>query len=245
MNVPIESDGISSHRQTSDMDVLQRYAWEFLEGGSYGANSYSKGELMLRTLKRYLGPDLFADMIKSYSQRWWFRHPKPKDFYDAVAEFAGQDMSLFLDQFVFVSGKLDYAIGNISSKEPKQKKGWFGGDYMEDSSEKRDEKIYESEVLVRRLGEVKIPVEILVIFEDGATIEENWDGQYRWKKFEYSGPSRLRKAIVDPAFKLVIDVDRTNNSMARKANKVAPLKWVSRWLLWLQHTLEFFTVFGG
>ncbi len=245
VNVPIESDGISSHRQTSDMDVLQRYAWEFLEGGSYGANSYSKGELMLRTLKRYMGPGLFADMIKSYSQRWWFKHPKPKDFYDAVAEFAGQDMSWFLDQFVYGSGKLDYAIGNISNQEPKQKKGWFAGDYMDDRSEIRNEEIYESEVLVRRLGEVKIPVEILVVFEDGSTIEENWDGQYRWKKFEYSGPSRIRKAIVDPAFKLVIDVDRTNNSMARKANKVAPFKWASRWLLWLQHTLEFFTVFGG
>jgi hypothetical protein len=98
---------------------------------------------------------------------------------------------------------------------------------------------------VRRLGEVKIPVEILVVFEDGSEIRESWDGDYRWKKLQYSGPNRIAKAVVDSDFKLVIDVDRTNNSMTRKPNKVAPYKWASRWLIWLQHTLEFFTVFGG
>jgi hypothetical protein len=247
VEIPIESDGISSHRQTSDMDDMQRFAWKFLEGESYGANSYSKGELMLRTLKRYMGPDLFAQMIKSYSQRWWFKHPKPHDFYGVVTEFAGQDMSWFLDQFVYGSGKLDYAIGNISSELQRQSQGWFNGEFKDkdNRSKDRETEIYESEVLVRRLGEVKIPVEVLVIFDDGSAIQENWDGQYRWKKFKYSGPSRIMKAVVDPAFKLVIDVDRTNNGMARKSNKIAPYKWTSRWLMWLQHTLEFFTIFGG
>jgi hypothetical protein len=98
---------------------------------------------------------------------------------------------------------------------------------------------------VRRLGEVKIPVDVLVVFDDGSEVRENWDGEYRWKKFHYSGPNRIIKAVVDPDFRLVIDVDRTNNSMVRKPNKVAPFKWASRWLLWLQHTLEFFALFGG
>ncbi len=245
VDIPIESAGISSHRQTSDMDDMQRFAWEFMGGGSYGANSYAKGELMLRTLKRYMGKDLFADMIKTYSQRWWFKHPKPPDFYAVVSEFAGVNMSWFLDQFVHGSGKLDYAIGSISSQRPRQHQGWFYGEFREGRSKDLEEKIYESEVLVRRLGEVKIPVDVLVVFEDGSEIRENWDGQYRWQKFHYSGPSRITKAVIDPEFKLVIDVDRTNNSMARKPNKVAPLKWASRWLTWLQHAMEFFTIFGG
>jgi hypothetical protein len=95
------------------------------------------------------------------------------------------------------------------------------------------------------LGEVKIPVEVLVVFEDGTEIREHWEGDYRWKKFRYSSPNRLKRAEVDPDFKLVIDVNRTNNSMMRKPNKVAPLKWASRWLIWLQHAMEFFTLFGG
>jgi hypothetical protein len=213
--------------------------------GSYGANSYSKGELMLRSLKKYMGKDLFADMIKSYSQRWWFKHPKPQDFYDVVSEYAAQDMSWLLDQFVYESGRLDYAIGRISSGRPRPQKGWFNGEYRETSTQKEGTKIYESEVLVRRLGEVKIPVEVLVVFEDGSEIREDWDGDYRWKKFRYSGPYRIAKAVVDPDFKWVIDVNRTNNSLVHKANKIAPYKWASRWLLWLQHAMEFFTIFGG
>lgn len=245
VEIPIESDGISSHRQTWNMDDMQRFAWKFMEGESYGANSYSKGELTLRTLKRYMGPDLFADMIKSYSQRWWFKHPKPKDFYEVVSEFAGQDMSWFLDQFVYGSGKLDYAIDRITSERIIQQEGWFGGGYIDGSPKNRETEAYESEVLVRRLGEVKLPIEVLVVFEDGSEFLENWDGQYRWKKFTYAGPARIARAVVDPEFKLVIDINRTNNSMTQKSNKTAPIKWTSRWLLWLQHAMEFFTVFGG
>ena len=245
VDIPIESEGISSHRRTWNMDHMQRFAWEFMEGGSYGANSYGKGELMLRTLKRYLGENLFGNMIKAYSQRWWFKHPKPQDFYDVVSEFAGQDMSWFLDQFVYGSGKLDYAVESISSRRPGPQQGWFNGEYRDGQSQRQDPKTYQSEVLVRRLGEVRIPVEILVVFEDGSEILENWDGEYRWKKFQYSGPQRIARAVVDPEFKLVIDVDRTNNSMMQKPNKLAPLKWTSRWLIWLQHAMEFFTIFGG
>lgn len=242
VKIPIESDGISRHRLTYNMDEMQRFAWEFQEGGSYGANSYSKASLMLRTLKRFLGKDLFARMIKSYSQRFWFKHPRPEDFYSVVSEFAGKDMSWFLDQFIYGAEKLDYAIGRISSRKAPQAEGWFDGEYIR--RDIRDNR-YKSEVLVRRLGEVKLPVEVLVVFEDGEEIRETWDGQYRWKKFSYQKSARVAKAVVDPDFKLVLDINRTNNSMMRKPNRLAPLKWVSHWMIWLQHALEFFTILGG
>jgi hypothetical protein len=245
VEIPRESDGISSHRQTWNMDVMQRYSWQFMEGGSYGANSYSKAELMLRTLKRYMGKDLFAAMIKTYSQRWWFKHPQPQDFYAVVAEFAAQDMSWFLDQFVYGSGKCDYAIGRISSHPPRQPEGWINGEYTGGKFQPEETKIFESEVLVRRLGEVKIPVDVLVVFEDGTEIQERWGGQYRWKKFQYTGPSRIARAVVDPEFKLVIDIDRTNNTLVMEPKKIGALKWTSQWLVWLQHALEFFTIFGS
>lgn len=242
VNIPIESDGISGHRQTYNMDNMQRFAWKFLEGGSYGANSYSKAELMLRTLKRFMGQDLFSRMIKTYSQRFWFKHPRPEDFYAVVSEFAGRDMSWFLDQFVYGSDKLDYAIGNITSRKVRQPQGWFDGEYIKRNIK---ENRYQTEIIVRRLGEVKLPVDVLIVFEDGEEFRETWDGQYRWKKYTFQKPFRIKKAIVDPEFKLVLDINRTNNSMMRKSNKLAPLKWVSNWMAWLQHALEFFTVLGS
>lgn len=242
VEIPIESSGISDHRQTYNMDEMQRFAWEFLEGGSYGANSYSKAELMLRTLKRFMGKDLFSRMIKDYSQRFWFKHPRPQDFYAVVSEYAGQDMSWFLDQFVYGSEKLDYAIGSISSQRIRQPEGWFDGEYI--MRQIKDSR-YQSEVIVRRLGEIKLPVDVLIVFEDGEEIRETWDGQYRWKKFTYQRPSRISKAVVDPEFKFVLDINRTNNSVMRKPDKLAPFKWVSHWMVWLQHAMEFFAMLGG
>jgi hypothetical protein len=213
-------------------------------GGSYGANSYAKAELMLRTLKRYMGRELFGDMIKAYSQRWWFKHPKPKDFYDVVSEFTGNDMSWLIDQILYGSGNLDYAVGSVHSRRPQQQ-GWFAGTYKEENPEVSSQETFESEVMVRRLGEVKIPVEILIILEDGTYLHENWDGQYRWKKIRYRGSHRVEKVVVDPEFKLVLDINRTNNSWTRKPKKHNLLKWVSQWLVWLQHAMEFFSLFGG
>jgi len=181
-------------------------------------------------------------MIKDYSQRFWFKHPRPQDFYAVVSEYADQDMSWFLDQFVYGSEKLDYAIGTISSQRVRQPRGWFDGEYI--NRQIKDSR-YQSEVIVRRLGEVKLPVDVLVVFEDGEEIRETWDGQYRWKKFTYQKPSRISKAVVDPEFKLVLDINRTNNSMMRKPDKLAPFKWVSNWMAWLQHALEFLTILGG
>jgi hypothetical protein len=248
VKIPIESDGISDHRQTFDMDMLQRFSWQFMGRESYGSNSYDKGKLMIRTLKRYMGQEIFARMIKAYSTRWWFKHPQPKDFYDVVAEFAGEDMSWWLDQFIYGSEKCDYAIESINNEEEIAPEGLFEGNYIHVSKRRAkntEDTFYESEVLVRRLGEIKLPVEVLIIFEDGRRIRETWDGQYRWKKFVYRSPARIKTATVDPDFKLVIDINRTNNSKKIKANIIGPLKWVSNWLVWLQHAFEFFTVFGG
>jgi hypothetical protein len=227
------------------MDIMQNFTWHFMNTTSYSTNSYAKAELMLRTLQRYMGKDVFSRMIKAYSIRNWFKHPRPQDFYNVVSEFAGQDMGWFLDQFVHGSGKLDYAVGAIQSERKRIPKGWMGTKYREDGTPYKKNQDYRCEVLVRRIGDVRMPVEVSIVFEDGTDIREIWDGQYRWKRFIYEGPHKLKRAVVDPEHKLVIDLDRTNNSMVMAPNKLAPLKWVSNWLVWLQHALESFAFLGS
>jgi len=243
--IPIESSGISRHRLTSDMDIMQLPTWRFINRSSYGANSYAKAELMLRTLKRFLGDDTFAPMIKEYSIRNWFEHPVPQDFYAIVAEFSGEDMSWFLDQFIFSSGRLDYALGAISNQPDREFVGWINGELKNDLPSPSQKSDYLCEVLVRRLGEIKVPIEVLITFENGRKIRESWDGRYRWKKFEYKSPVRIQQAVVDPDFKYVLDINRTNNSKTIRTNKSGLLKWVSAWMLWLQHAFEVMTIFGG
>ncbi|MFO7866582.1 MAG: M1 family metallopeptidase [Candidatus Aminicenantes bacterium] len=244
VEIPIESSGISRHRQTSRMDIMQLFTWQFMNRSSYGANSYSKAELMLRSLKRFLGPETYAEMIKAYSTRNWFKHPRPEDFYSVVSEFAGGNLSWLLDQFIYGSGELDYAVEHIRNRRITPLRGWSGEEFHS-GDETETPPLYESEVLVRRLGEVQVPVEVLIIFEDGLKKREMWDGKYRRKRFKYRSPVKIRQAVVDPDFIWVIDICRTNNSRTSSSPSQAALKWTSRWMVWLQHAMEFFTLLGG
>lgn len=245
VKIPVESSGISRHRRTTDMDIIQLPTWHFMNRNSYGANSYAKAELVLRSLKRYMGKDVFSQMIKEYSQNNWFKHPYPQDFYNIVNYYAEEDMNWFFDQLIHGSERMDYSIGSIQNHRVQGDRGWFGKEYRDGLTPRRGDPKYLSEVLVRRLGEVKVPVEVLIIFDNGHKIRETWDGQYRWKKFRYQSPYKIEEAVVDPEFKYVLDLNRTNNSKTIKPNKLAPWKWVSNWMLWLQHAMEFFTILGG
>lgn len=243
VKIPIESSGISDVRRLAGADIMQTYAWNFLDSQSYSANSYAKAEVMLRTLKRVLGESVFGLMIKDYAQSCAFKHPRPSDFYDIVNRHAGRDMSGFLDQFVYESGTCDYALDSIDSRPAPLRRGWFDRIYVEEKT--GTPRPFESEVVVRRLGEIKLPVDVEIVFDNGRKLREAWDGRDLWKRFLYRGPFRVERAVVDPEFKLVADTNRTNNSLMRKPNRLAPWKWAAIWLGWIQHALEFFNIFGG
>jgi len=260
VRTPHFSDLMMSYRRYSKYDDMARLSWEYMNGSSYGTNAYNKAALMLRTLEKYLGKDVFFHIMKTFFSRFSYEHPRPEDFIQIVNEVSGQDMNWFFDQIAFGSDEVDYAISSVSSRPPSTKTGLFDKDgetvYMDGDTkekadkdadeEKKEEKeiTYISELTVRRLGEVKIPVEILVVFENGDKIVENWDGQYRWVRYRYEKPSKIKYAHVDPEHKLVLDINYTNNSKYRETKSFSSYKWASRWMFWLQHLLETFSFFS-
>jgi hypothetical protein len=101
-------------------------------------------------------------------------------------------------------------------------------------------------VEVRRLGDVRMPVDVLVQFADGSSRTETWDGQYRWVRFRYTGRPAVTRAVVDPQRKLAIDVNPANNAWIEEKGfaRRAARKWAARWMFWLQNLLELHTVVG-
>ena len=108
-------------------------------------------------------------------------------------------------------------------------------------------------MVVRRLGEAEFTgtsappiapfesgrgVELLVRFDDGSERVDRWDGRNRWKTFVYESAVRARSAEVDPRRVLLLDVNRTNDSvtLAPSASRAAT-RWAARWSLWLQDLL--------
>ncbi len=210
----------------SKLDPIMTKSWEFYSRGSYGANVYARAALTLLTLEGYLGEDVMADVMKTYFERWKFKHPKSEDFFAVAEEVSGQDLDWFFDQFFKTPGQLDYSVGRIRSVEIKAPQGIFKGESVEPERKKvgSEEKTYKNEVVIRREGDLYFPQEILIVFENGEEIRESWDGRSRWKRFEYFKPAKLKMAQIDPENKIPLDINLMNNSRLLKPDKTPLLR---------------------
>ncbi len=221
------------------LDPIVTKSWEFYSGGSYGLNVYQKAAVTLLTLENYLGEDVMARVMKAFYERWKFGHPKTDDFIAVAEEESGQDLGWFFDQFLRSPDKLDYAIGRLRSSEIKEPEGIFQGELktVADKGDEEREKVYKNEVVVVRKGELIFPQEILIVFEDGEEVQEEWDGRDRWTRFIYYKPVQLRSAQLDPEKKILLDINHLNNSMTRKPDRISPLKCALDMMLKFQKLL--------
>ena len=240
-----ESD-LSALRTGGQTDAMARPAWHYLDPSSYTLNSYGKPSLSLVTLERLLGDETMTRIFRTYARRYAFAHPTTADFIAVVNEVSGQDYGWFFDQTWFSSDLCDYAV-TVKNRPHRTPAGFVedgGGSLVLASPAPSDAAgPTDAEVIVRRLGGVRLPVEVLVEFADGRRQTARWDGQDRWTRLAYPG-ARVTRAVIDPAARIAIDVNPANNSwvdekgVARRAAR----KWAARYLLWLQHLLELHTV---
>jgi len=178
-----------------------------------------------------------ASIMRTYFDRWKFRHPTSEDFVAVAEEVSGQNLRWFFDQFLSSPDKLDYAVSKLESKKVEEAEGIF-----DNQKETEGEKVlYKNEVVVIRKGELIFPQEILIAFENGEEIWEKWDGKDRWKRFIYFKPYRLQSAQIDPEHKIVLDVNFTNNSRILKPNKLPALKYALSLMTKFQNVLAFFS----
>ena len=233
-----DGNGLNNYRLEAERDIPSDPTFRYWPA-THAVVSYSKTALSLHTLERYFGWERFQPALKAYFERWRFRHPGPQDFFDAIRETTGEDMTWFVDQVFRSSNTFDYAAERLVS-QPLTMRGYF--DRTEDGDptfeERRAEGRYRTTVVVRRHGEAIFPVDVLVRFENGDQARERWDGEARWRAYEYDRPSRAVSVQVDPERVLLLDVNYTNNSitLAPMAEAAAD-RWTLQWMVWLQDLL--------
>jgi hypothetical protein len=186
--------------------------------GTGRAITYNKTTLWLHTLERRIGWPALQRVLSTYFERWKFRHPTPQDFFDTAADVLDLDLNPFFDQVYRSSNVLDYGVQELRSTA--------------EGSE------YRTTVVARRYGEAVLPTELRVVFENGERVTQPWDGQSRWRRYEYVRPHRALSAEIDPNRELLLDVDFTNNSRTLKPRgPEAATKWSMTWMVWLQDCL--------
>jgi len=219
-------------------------SYEYTDGG-YGNIAYNKTALWLNTLEGLVGEQTMSEIMRTYFERWKFKHPCGQDFFDIVNEVVnknhgekfGTNMDWYFDQVHFGTDLCDYAVDQIYNTETKSAAGYLE-DFDNCTTNQTDNKTLSSGVVIRRLEGMKLPVEVEIYFENGDQVLKTWDGQSPTKTFTFNTDSKIIKAVVDPNRKLPIDKNWINNSYALEPDKTGLRYYFSEMLLTTQRVIE-------
>ncbi|MFK7809870.1 MAG: M1 family metallopeptidase [Saprospiraceae bacterium] len=230
---------------------IASFSWEFKER-SYHDLVYTKTALALQTLSGLVGLETMDDIMRTYFQEWKFKHPGRKDFIAVVNRVVtqhhgnrfGENVNWFFDQVLDETSLCDYAVTDIRNLEEQNPFGILNG--KEEDCLAPTDKIagkYNATVVVQRLEEMKVPVEILITFESGRTQKENWDGMGRSISFTYEHSEKILSAIVDPDRKIYLDKNFINNSHTVHSQKTGIRKYTVQFLTWMQNAMQTVSIF--
>lgn len=228
-------------------DAVVRRAWEFESIAHYFINSYPKTEASLLYLQAELGDEVMARVMRTYFQRWQFRHPTTSDFIAVAEEVSGRDLSAFFDQVVLQPNWVNYYVSDVTSDPIGGELGVFDidgeritvdADENNAEAEEESDGPYRSRVSIARDGNMQRPVSIEVTFANGETKRETWDGVYRWVAFDYPEGPAIDRVDIDPDYTIQVETVRTDNAYVVDGEEALSLwKWPMYALLLAQHVI--------
>ena len=208
---------ISDDKQVVDNTPV---SWDYPHD-AYKVMSYSKAATIMWTLHGIIGEETIDEVFREYYRCWAFDHPSGQDFIDVTNHVVsslhgnkfGENMNWFFDQTLFSTGICDYELDGISNNIIQSFSGIVESDMgmVFEKNVSDDIPIYNSEVRIQRLGEVMLPLEILVHFESGKEVLETWNGKARHKTFLYKDTDQVLWADIDPERKIALDINYLNN----------------------------------
>ncbi|WP_438444869.1 M1 family metallopeptidase [Gorillibacterium sp. sgz5001074] len=195
-NLPLEASYITSP------EALKRNAWEYGSHDEYAENVYTRAKLVLFAIEKEIGPDAMSRVMKTYFQRWKFKHPASADFQAVLEETTKKSWKDFFDQYVYNGLMVDYEIAGIEVNRA-QADGKTG---------------YESKVLIKKRGATSSQVPIRFRFTDGTVLDKTWDGQGSEIVYTLSHGAPLEWAQIDPDYTLLLENKHINNFMKRQVD---------------------------
>ncbi len=225
------------------------YSWNYPHG-TYGMMSYMKTATILQTLMGIIGEETMDEIFREYYRKWAFRYPSGKDFINVVNEVVtgkygdkfGRDMNWFFDQTLYGTGICDYKVSDFYSKKlDSLRQDSVSSDSAKLSLSGADS-LYKSVVELERAGELMLPVDVLVHFNNGDEVMESWDGKSRFKDFTYTGKRTIQWVKIDPEYKIKMDVNYINNSMTLKPDNVPVRRLAGKLMSFMQFFINFISL---
>ena len=180
-------------------ESLSTHADRYNTNSGYGIASYSKGNIFLSQLEYIIGEENTAKGLKKYFKDFSFKHPTPNDIKRSMEKVSGIHLGWYLNEWTQTTHTIDYSIKSIDEKT----------------------------ITLERVGQMPMPIDILVNYADGsrenfnipleimrgnkptsATILKDWGWSYPTYKFEVI--KEIRSVEIDPS-KLMADIYLANN----------------------------------
>jgi len=220
--------------------------------GTYGMMSYNKTAVWLHTLEGMIGTETMDNVFREYYRRWAFRHPSGRDFIAVVNDVVKQEhgdrfggnMNWYFDQVIYGNEICDYRLSGIRNQKIRNYSGIVDGDTVayKHSDREVDDTIYLSRVSIERLGDITLPVKVLVHFDNGEQEIAEWDGKARYMDFEYTGTRQVTWAKIDPFDEIDLDVNRINNSMTKNPSFTVLRRMTDKFIILMQMMISIFTI---
>jgi hypothetical protein len=261
--------------QDPDSDPIVTAGWRYADRQSYVVNSYRRTAVVLRTLRGLIGDEAFLRGMRTFSERWRYAHPYPDDFFDAFIDGAGVDVRWYFDETFRGTGTVDWSV-EVEERRVPAPRGFFqaqpGGPFTErapdaaaaaiekaDDEERtpaqehgRDARPWAVDLVLRRKGELALPLSVQLTFADGTSVTREWSREAqlasrwwrplgRWAEF----PEKLKSVVLDPEGRYYLDTDMSNNRWYDETDEEAPLRWAERVLTELTHVLHWYAGIGG
>jgi hypothetical protein len=191
-------------------------AQAFATGADYGELVYGRTATILATFARVYGKEALMQTLGRYTRRYRFEHPSLDDFVATMKEGLGPAAAANLETALLHKGTVDYVAANAASTPEGAPAGIFdrGGKRETVEQGRSSGSSFQGWALVMRHGTLRFPVDIELRGADGSVELAHWDGEGDFTRIAYHGSSALDRVIVDPAARVLLDDDLTNNALS-------------------------------
>lgn len=202
----------------TDPQPLRQSSWLYGDHGRYADNVYLRAKLVLAGIEQQIGRQQMQKVLKTYFERWKFKHPATSDFQSVLESVTSRSWSDYFDQFVYGGLMTDYAVTHIQTK-PIQQDGASA---------------YENTVRIEKNGGHYMDVPLRFHFADGSIVDQSWEGRESHVRITLTSASPLTWAAVDPERTMVLETKRNNNFLQVEIDT----SWNVRWQVGIVKLIE-------
>ncbi|MFH5186753.1 M1 family metallopeptidase [Paenibacillus sp. TAB 01] len=202
-NLTVESSYITSP------EALKQDSWNYGPDGQYAENVYTRAKLVLKSIERQIGTEMMDRVMKTYFQRWKFKHPTTTDFQKVLEDTTKTSWQEFFEQYVYSGLMVDYGVTSIQSKK-----------VVSDG-----QSLFENTVRIQKHGGTYHTVPIRFHFADGSQIDKTWDGIDADVQFKLMHQSPIDWVAIDPQHTIVLENKRINSFMKTNIDPKLSVRW--------------------